>query len=245
MKSVVLCGGSGSRLSPLVITSNKHLLPVYNKPMIYHAIELLVRSNIRDILLVCGGNSASDFLRVLQNGEAFGLKQLHYRYQSEPRGIADALGLAEEWAGDDPITVLLGDNIFEDSFEDIVKDFEANPEGAVIFGTTVEHPEQYGVIEKDDSGNVSRIVEKPKNPTSNLIATGFYMYDNTVWDFIRQLSPSDRGELEITDLNNYFLEEGRLKVVELDGLWMDCGESIEVYHEAQIAVAELVRSGRI
>lgn len=231
MKGIILTGGTGSRLSPLTTVCNKHLLPVYDKPMVYHSIELLVKSGITDILIVCGGNNASDFLRILENGEAFGLKHLHYRYQSAPRGIADALGLAEEWAGDDPITVLLGDNIFEDTFEEIVKEFLENPHGSVIFGTEVDHPEQYGVIEKDGS-KVKEIIEKPENPSNNLIATGLYMYDNTVWDYIKQLHMSERGELEITDLNNHFIEKGQMKLVELEGAWMDCGESIDVYLEA-------------
>lgn len=245
MKGVLLCGGSGSRLHPLTLVSNKHLLPIYNKPMVYFPIEMMVRSGIDDILIVCGGNSASEFLRVLGNGEAFGLKHLHYRYQSEPRGIADALGLAEGWAGKDPIALLLGDNIFENSFKNAVDKFEKNPVGGVIFGTTVEHPEQYGVIIKDEQGKVIQIVEKPKNPTSSLIATGFYMYDNTVWGYIKQLSPSARGELEVTDLNNYYVDKGQLQVTDVDGLWMDCGESIDVYHEAQIAVSKLVKAGKL
>jgi glucose-1-phosphate thymidylyltransferase len=245
MKGIILTGGSGTRLSPLTIPTNKHLLPVYNKPMVYHAIELLVNSGITDILIVCGGNSASDFLRVLGNGEEFGLKHLHYRYQSQPRGIADALGLAEEWAGDDPVALLLGDNIFENTFENVVKDFEKNPVGAIIFGTHVKHPEQYGVIVQDENGKVLQIVEKPKNPTSDLIATGLYFYDSTVWDFIKQLSPSSRGELEITDVNSHFLQKGQLKIVELQGKWMDCGECIDGYLEAQNVMAEIIKKRQL
>jgi len=212
---------------------------VYDKPMVYYPIETMINSGIDDILIVCGGNSASEFLRVLGNGEAFGLKHLHYRYQSEPRGIADALGLAEEWAGDDPIAVLLGDNIFEDTFADTVRDFEANPHGAIIFGAIVENPDQYGVIVQDDEGRVTRIVEKPQNPTSNLIATGLYMYDNTVWDFIKQLTPSARGELEITDVNNHFVDKGELRVCTLNGWWADCGENIDGYLDACIKCRDI------
>lgn len=239
MKGVILTGGTGTRLHPLTYVTNKHLLPIYNKPMVYYPIEMMIKSGIDDILIVCGGNSASEFLRVLENGEAFGLKHLHYRYQSAPRGIADALGLAEEWAGDDPIAVLLGDNIFEDTFEDTVAEFKADPKGAVIFGTTVENPEQYGVIVQDDQGKVTKIVEKPDNPTSNLIATGLYIYDNTVWNFIKQLTPSARGELEITDVNNHFVDKGQLKVVTLNGWWVDCGENIDGYLDACIKAREI------
>ncbi len=239
MKGVVLTGGTGSRLYPLTHITNKHLLPVYNKPMIYHSLDLFVKSGVQDILIVCGGNSASDFLRVLGNGEEFGLRHLHYRYQSEPRGIADALGLAEEWAGDDPIAVLLGDNIFESTFRNAVQKFEQNPVGAVIFGTRVDHPEHYGVIMVNEQGEVAEIVEKPREPESDLIATGLYMYDNTVWDFIKQLTPSARGELEITDVNNHYLQKGQLKMVEIDGYWADCGENIDDYLDACIKVREL------
>jgi glucose-1-phosphate thymidylyltransferase len=239
MKGVVLTGGTGSRLYPLTHITNKHLLPVYNKPMIYHSLDLFVKSGVQDILIVCGGNSASDFLRVLGNGEEFGLRHLHYRYQSEPRGIADALGLAEEWAGDDPIAVLLGDNIFESTFRNAVQKFEQNPVGAVIFGTRVDHPEHYGVIMVNEQGGVAEIVEKPREPESDLIATGLYMYDNTVWDFIKQLTPSARGELEITDVNNHYLQKDQLKMVEIDGYWADCGENIDGYLDACIKVREL------
>jgi glucose-1-phosphate thymidylyltransferase len=178
---------------------------------------------------------------VLGNGESFGLKCLHYRYQSEPRGIADALGLAEEWAGDDPITVLLGDNVFEKTCGEAVKEFESNPHGAVIFGTRVEHPEHYGVIMQNAEGKVTGIVEKPKNPESNLIATGLYMYDHSVWEFIKSLTPSARGELEITDVNNHYLTKGELRMVELQGYWADCGESIEGYFEACVKVRDFAR----
>ncbi len=199
--------------------------------MIYYPIQTLVKSGIRDILLVCGGNAAGEFLRVLGNGEEFGLKHLHYTYQSEPKGIADALGLAEEWANEEPVCVILGDNIFEKPV-----DVWENPDGARIFLTEVERPEQYGVVQVDENDNVIEIVEKPKNPKSNLIATGLYMYDSTVWDYIRTLTPSKRNELEITDLNNKFLEAGKLKACRINGWWADAGDSINGYMESCIKV---------
>lgn len=218
----------GTRLYPLTKVTNKCLLPVYNKPMIYYPIQSFVDSGIDDILLVCGGNAAGEFLRVLGNGEEFGLKHLHYTYQSEPKGIADALSLAEDWADGEPIAVLLADNILENGFADQVESFES---GAKIFLTEVEHPEFYGVVETSGDKVVS-IEEKPKHPKSNLIAIGLYLYDGTVWDYIRNLEPSARGELEITDLNNHFLAEGKLDAHKIDGFWADCGESFEGYMDA-------------
>lgn len=202
--------------------------------MIYYPIQTMVDSGITDILLVCGGNSAGEFLRILGNGEEFGLKHLHYTYQSEPRGIADALALAEEWADDEPVTVILADNLFEKPIPDIVKEFEVKKDGARIFLTTVGRPECYGVVETDADGNVIQIEEKPKQPKSNLIATGMYMYDGGVWDYIRTLEPSKRNELEITDLNNRYLKAGKLKAHKIDGFWCDCGESIDGYLQSCI-----------
>lgn len=200
--------------------------------MIYYPIQTLVEAGINDILLVCGGNAAGEFLRILGNGEEFGLKHLHYTYQSEPRGVADALGLAKEFVGDEPMCVFLADNIVEDSIKPAVDQFKANPDGAVIFGTEVEHPEHYGVIVTGDDGGVRYIDEKPKNPQSNLVAIGIYMYDQTVWSFIDQLSPSARGELEITDVNNHYLGQGKLEVKRLEGWWADCGENFDGYLDA-------------
>jgi glucose-1-phosphate thymidylyltransferase len=237
MKGIILAGGLGQRLSPLTLTTNKCLLPVYNKPMIYYPIETLVKSGIKDILLVCGGNAAGEFLRILGNGEAFGLKHLHYTYQSEPRGIADALGLAEEFVGDDNMCVILADNIFEDTFKDAIAKFECNDvgahtSGAMIFGTEVSHPEHYGVIIQDEADKVVEIQEKPKNPTTNFIATGLYLYDQTVWGYIKQLTPSARGELEITDVNNHYIKKGAMMCHKLNGWWADCGENFDGYLDA-------------
>ena len=228
MKGCILAGGMGTRLYPLTKVTNKCLLPVYNKPMIYYPSQSFVDSGIDDILLVFVGNAAGEFLRVLGNGEEFGLKHLHYTYQSEPKGIADALSLAEDWADGEPIAVLLADNILENGFADQVESFES---GAKIFLTEVEHPEFYGVVETSGDKVVS-IEEKPKHPKSNLIAIGLYLYDGTVWDYIRNLEPSARGELEITDLNNHFLAEGKLDAHKIDGFWADCGESFEGYMDA-------------
>jgi glucose-1-phosphate thymidylyltransferase len=240
MKGVILAGGTGSRLWPLTNVCNKCLLPVYNKPMIYYPIQTMVDSGITDILLVCGGNSAGEFLRILGNGEQFGLRHLHYTYQDGPKGIADALGLAEEWADNQPVTVVLADNILQNSFKEYVSDFEKDSSGARIFLTEVEHPEWYGVVELEN-GRVSSIIEKPKNPKSNLIAIGVYMYDSKVWDYIRKLSPSARNELEITDLNNIYLKENMLKAYKINGQWADCGESLEGYFDSCVKASKWIK----
>jgi glucose-1-phosphate thymidylyltransferase len=244
MKGIVLAGGLGTRLNPLTRVTNKCLLPVYDRPMVYWPIQTLVDSGITDILLVCGGNAAGEFLRILGNGEDFGLKHLHYTYQKEPKGIADALSLAEEWADESAVAVILADNIFENPVPEIVKEFEKNvwsvfDEGACIFVTEVAHPECYGVVEMDESGKVLGIEEKPKKPKSNLIATGMYMYDGGVFDYIRTLKPSKRNELEITDLNNRYLEIGELQAHKINGFWADCGESIDGYNQTCHAVAQI------
>lgn len=239
MKGIILAGGLGTRLYPLTKVTNKCLLPVYDRPMIYYPIQTLVGSGITDILIVCGGNAAGEFLRILGNGEEFGLKHLHYTYQPEPKGIADALGLAEDWADNEPVTVVLADNIFENPVPEVVKEFKSNPVGARIFLTEVSHPEHYGVVEMQESGKVISIVEKPKQPKSNLIATGLYMYDGGVWDYIRSLKPSARNELEITDLNNRYLEMGNLKAHKLSGYWADCGESLDGYMQSCITAYKM------
>lgn len=239
IKAVILAGGLGTRLLPLTNSCNKCLLPVYDRPMIYWPIQTLANSGVTDILLVCGGNSAGDFLRILGNGEEFGLKHLNYTYQKQPKGVADALSLAEHWANNEPIAVILADNIFENPITEVIKDFEANPDGARIFLTPVEHPECYGVVEVDVSGNVIGIEEKPMNPKSNLIATGLYLYDGGVWDYIRSLKPSKRNELEITDLNNRYLNIGKLKAHTVNGWWADAGESIDGYSQVCYAASQL------
>lgn len=222
MKGVVLAGGLGTRLYPLTKVTNKHLLPVFNKPMIYYPIETLIEAGITDILIVTGGNSAGDFLRLLGNGKEFGLKHLNYTYQEGEGGIAAALSLAEHFVGDDKFVVILGDNIVEKSIRKEVEIFKKQKEGARILLKEVENPERFGVAEIKD-GKIVSIIEKPKKPPSNLAVTGIYMYDKYAFDIIRTLKPSDRGELEITDVNNRYLEEGKLTFGIMEGWWTDAG----------------------
>jgi len=246
MLGIVLAGGMGTRLHPLTKVTNKSLLPVYDRPMVYWPIQTLVDSGIEDILLVVGGNSAGYFLKILGNGEEFGLRRLNYAYQSEAKGIAHALKLAEDWAADAPIAVVLADNIFEDSFADSIKAFESSRTGCKIFVKEVERPEWYGVVElgkkKSDGYDVLSIEEKPEKPKANTIATGLYMYKPTVWNHIQKLRLSQRGELEITDLNMCFLKEGKLTAERLPGFWGDAGESIDVYVDTCTKWAGIKRS---
>ncbi len=222
MKGVVLAGGTGSRLFPLTRVTNKHLLPIYDKPMIFYPLQTLADAGIRDILLVTGGHSAGDFLRLLGNGKDFNLRHLSYAYQEGEGGIADALRLAEHFAEGHSICVALGDNILEMNITQGCQEFERTGHGAHIFLKEVPHPERFGVpvFEGD---RIVRIEEKPKQPKSNFAVTGFYVYDTTVFEKIRTLRPSGRGELEITDLNNYYLAEGSLRHSVLDGWWTDAG----------------------
>jgi len=236
MKGVILAGGLGTRLYPLTKVTNKHLLPVYNKPMIYYPINTLIEAGITDILIVTGGNSAGDFLRLLGNGKDFGLKHLNYTYQEGEGGIADALLLAEHFAGGDKIVVILGDNIIEKSIKKEVEIFKKQKVGARILLKEVENPERFGVAEIK-KGKIVRIIEKPKKPPSNLVVTGIYMYDNQVFDIIRTLEPSDRGELEITDVNNIYLKKGQLTYGILEGWWTDAG-TFDSLLKANILVAE-------
>ena len=222
MKGVVLAGGLGSRLHPLTKITNKHLLPVYNEPMVYYPIRKLVEAGIRDILLVTGGQNAGDFLRLLGNGEAFGLRQFNYAYQVGEGGIADALRLAEPFADGSPLCVILGDNIIEGSIAHIAEEFRRRGRGAHIVLKEVPDPQRFGVPALND-GRIVRIEEKPQSPASQYAVIGIYFYDNTVFDRIAKLVPSGRGELEITDLNNSYLEEGLLSHSILDGWWTDAG----------------------
>jgi len=222
MKGVVLAGGLGTRLFPLTKVTNKHLLPIYNKPMIYYPIETLVEAGITDILLVTGGNNAGDFLKLIGNGKGFGLKHVNYTYQEGEGGIAEALALAEHFAGRDLLTVILGDNIIESSIRKAVGDFIKQKDGAKIFLKEVQDPERFGVAMLNGN-KVVRIDEKPKKPESNYAVIGIYMYDGFVFDIIKTLKPSGRGELEITDVNNAYIQRGAMTYEILDGWWTDAG----------------------
>jgi glucose-1-phosphate thymidylyltransferase len=222
MKGVILAGGIGSRLYPLTRVTNKHLLPVYNRPMVYYPLQTLVNAGIKDILIVTGGQGAGDFLRLLGNGKDFGLKHLNYTYQEGEGGIADALRLAEHFAEGDRICVILGDNIIERNIRVACEKFMQQERGAHIILKEVPDPERFGVPVFED-GKVIRIEEKPKVPKSRYAVTGIYMYDATVFERIRKLKPSARGELEITDVNNQYLEDGTLTYSILDGWWTDAG----------------------
>jgi glucose-1-phosphate thymidylyltransferase len=222
MKGVILAGGLGTRLRPLTKITNKHLLPVYDKPMIYYPLECLVGAGIQEILLVTGGNNAGDFLQLLGNGKELGLKELHYTYQEGEGGIADALRLAEDFAEGEKIVVILGDNIIQNNIRAGVANFFSQPRGARIYLKEVEDPERFGVAQIED-GRITRIVEKPQDYIGNHAVLGIYMYDAQVFEFIKSLKPSDRGELEITDVNNFYLEQGTLEYDVLDGWWTDAG----------------------
>ncbi len=236
MKGVVLAGGLGTRLDPLTRITNKHLLPVYGKPMIYYPIETLVNAGIRDILIVTGGRNAGDFLRLLGNGKEFGLKHINYTYQEGEGGIAEALGLAEHFAERQKICVILGDNIIEGNIIDAANDFRNQSRGAKILLKAVRDAERFGVAEVDGD-RIIRIEEKPAQPKSNYAVTGIYMYDATVFDKINTLKPSGRGELEITDVNNLYIQEGSMTFAKLEGWWTDAG-TIDSLRRATNLVAE-------
>jgi glucose-1-phosphate thymidylyltransferase len=236
MKGIILAGGLGSRLRPLTKVTNKHLLPVYDKPMIYYPIETLCDAGIEDIMIVTGGNSAGDFLRLLGNGRDFGLHDIYYTYQEGEGGIADALKLCEHFAEGEPVCVILGDNIIENGISDVVGRFKEQKHGARLLLKEVSDPERFGVAELDGD-RIIRIEEKPSNPVSNFAVTGIYMYDDRVFDFCRELRPSKRGELEITDVNNAYIAAGDLRYDILDGWWTDAGQFESLYRAAQL-VAE-------
>ena len=222
MKGVVLAGGLGTRMHPLTKVTNKHLLPVYNEPMIYYPIKTLVNAGIDEILIVTGGNNAGDFLRLIGNGKDFGLKHINYTYQEGEGGIAAALSLAEFFADQDQIVVMLGDNIIEKNIRSAVEAFRNQKDGARILLKEVSDPYRFGVPTFEGE-RVARIDEKPVHPASTYAVIGIYMYDKTVFDFIKTLKPSQRGELEITDVNNFYIREGRMAWDVLDGWWSDAG----------------------
>ncbi|MFN2412348.1 MAG: sugar phosphate nucleotidyltransferase [Pyrinomonadaceae bacterium] len=222
MKGVILAGGLGTRLSPLTRITNKHLLPVFDRPMIYYPIQTLINAGIDDIMIVTGGNSAGDFLRLLGNGKEFGLKHLNYTYQQGEGGIADALSLVEHFSDKQPVCVVLGDNIIEGNIRRAADDYRGQGKGAKILLKKVPDPQRFGVPELDGK-KVLKIEEKPKEPKSEFAVIGIYFYDKTVFDVIKTLVPSDRGELEITDVNNYYINRGEMTCDELDGWWTDAG----------------------
>ncbi|MGH9704896.1 MAG: sugar phosphate nucleotidyltransferase [Candidatus Acidiferrales bacterium] len=236
MKGVVLAGGTGSRLNPLTRVTNKHLLPIYDKPMVYYPIQTLVNAGIEEILLVTGGKNAGEFLRLLGNGRDFGLRHLNYSYQEGEGGIAEALGLAEYFAGGEPVCVILGDNIIENNIRRAVESFQKQAAGAKIILKEVNDANRFGVAELRGQ-QVIGIEEKPKIPKSNYAVIGIYLYDATVFQKIRRLKPSGRGELEITDVNNFYIEEGTLSYDVLDGWWTDAG-TFESLLRANTLVAE-------
>ena len=237
MKGVILAGGLGTRLFPLTKITNKHLLPVYDRPMIHYPIQTLVNAGIDDIMIVTGGRKSGDFLSLLGNGRDFGLKHLNYTYQEGEGGIAEALGLAEHWAKGDKVVVVLGDNLIERNIRKAVQDFDAMERGAKIMLKEVHDPERFGVAYMDGE-KVTEIIEKPKDPKSNKAVIGIYMYDGRVWDIVRDLKPSDRGELEITDVNNWYIRDGSLTAEVLEGWWTDAG-TFDSLHSA----AKLVANG--
>ncbi len=243
MKGVVLAGGTGSRLYPLTKITNKHLLPIYDKPMIYYPIQTLVDAGITDLLIVTGGRNSGDFLRLLANGKQFGLKHINYTYQEGEGGIAEALGLAEHFADGEKICVVLGDNIIEGSIRQAVEAFRKQPSGAKILLKEVHDAERFGVAEIQD-GRIIGIEEKPKRPKSNFAVTGIYMYDGSVFEKTRVLKPSARGELEITDVNNAYIHDGEMTFDYLEGWWTDAGtfdsllRAANLVHETQATHTE-------
>jgi glucose-1-phosphate thymidylyltransferase len=236
MKGVVLAGGTGTRLNPLTRVTNKHLLPVFDKPMVYYPIQTLVNAGIQEILLVTGGKNAGDFLRLLGNGRPFGLKHLNYTYQEGEGGIAEALGLAEYFAAGEQICVILGDNIIENNICHAVETFKKQKEGAKVLLKEVEDAQRFGVADIQDNRVVS-IEEKPAAPKSKYAVIGVYLYDSTVFQKISRLKPSGRGELEISDVNNFYIQEDKLSYEILEGWWTDAGTFDSLLHANKL-VAE-------
>jgi glucose-1-phosphate thymidylyltransferase len=233
MKGVILAGGSGTRLHPLTRITNKHLLPLYDRPMVTYAVEALVGAGIDELMLVTGGTHAGEFFRLLGNGHDYGIDRLFYGYQEEAGGIADALGLAERFVARDKVCVLLADNVFERSLRPIAENFEQQSEGARIVLSEVvqdEHLRHLGVAVMAGD-RVTEILEKPESPPSRFAVTGIYFYDEQVWDVLPTLKPSGRGELEITDVNNWYVGRGEMEADVVDGFWGDAGESIDAYYE--------------
>ncbi len=245
MKGIILAGGLATRLRPLTWVTNKHLLPIYNKPMIYYPLEAMVKAGIREVLITSSSDHAGHFVNLLKSGEEFGL-QLEYAVQENPKGgIADAILLGEEFAKNEKTLVILGDNIFSFSLHDSVASFKKRNTGAVVFGIEMEtNSKQYGVIQADSQRNVLSIEEKPAHPKSNIAQAGIYMYDERVFSFIKNLMPSKRGELEVTDLNSVYVQEGTMQCETLDW-WVDAGTSFDELLRANNMVAEKVKKGEL
>ena len=241
MKGVILAGGKGTRLDPLTRITNKHLLPIYDRPMVTYAIEALVNADITELMLVTGGTHAGEFFRLLGDGHEYGIDRLFYGYQEQEGGIAEALGIAERFVADDPVLVMLADNIFERSIRTAVENFRRQERGGRIVLAHLadpEHLKHLGVPELDGDEKVTRIVEKPLVPPSEFAVTGIYFYPADVFDVIPTLEPSGRGELEITDVNNHYIEQGTMEYDVVEGFWGDAGESIDAYY----AVNDFVRA---
>ncbi|HUT22318.1 MAG TPA: sugar phosphate nucleotidyltransferase [Candidatus Bipolaricaulota bacterium] len=239
MKGVILAGGTGSRLYPCTRVTNKHLLPIYDRPMIYYPIQTLVDANITDIMIVSGKGHAGQFLELLGNGSEFGA-QFSYAVQEKAGGIAEALGLCERFVNKDKVAVILGDNILEDNVKNAVTEFSRQERGARIFIKQVENPRSYGVATVEGD-KITEIIEKPEIPKTNFAVVGLYMYDNQVWDIIKRLEPSGRGEMEITDVNNFYIKQGTMNYETLRGWWGDCGENFDSFLDA----ANLVKNKKI
>ncbi|MEK7502743.1 MAG: sugar phosphate nucleotidyltransferase [Patescibacteria group bacterium] len=245
MKGVILAGGLATRLRPLTQVTNKHLLPVFNKPMIFYPLEIMQRAGIKEVLLISSPDHSGDFANLLKSGEEFGLKIYYGVQQNAKGGIADGISYAREFAKNEKILVILGDNIFRTDLKSAIGKFEQKDKGAVIYGVRMPtHSQQYGVIEVDDNAVVLSIEEKPEHPKSDIVQTGIYLYDERVFDFIETLKPSARGELEVTDLNNIYLEEGSLQCELLDW-WIDAGTSYDELLRANNMVAEKVKAGEL
>lgn len=234
MRGIILAGGAGTRLSPLTKVTSKQLLPVYNKPMIYYPLETLIKAGIREIMIIVAPDHAGDFVKLLGSGKEFGCK-FTYEVQDKPNGLAEAFVIGENFIDKENVALILGDNLFEDTFVDPVKNFKS---GALVFASEVQDPERFGVVEFDENNKVLSIVEKPKEPKSKYAVTGMYVYDNTVIQKAKSLTPSARGEIEITDLNNTYLKEGTLEVAFVKGKWLDTG-TFEALYQASTFVRDL------
>src|SRR3989344_3910872 len=245
MKGVILAGGLATRLRPLTLVTNKHLLPIYNKPMIYFPLEAMAKAGMKEVLITSSPDHAGDFANLLQRGEEFGIR-LYYAVQKNAKGgIADAIAVAEEFAKNEKILIILGDNIFNFDLSSVVNEFEKEDKGAIVFGIRMDtDSKEYGVIEMDTGGKVLSIEEKPENPKSDIAQTGIYLYDERVFRFIKDLTPSQRGELEVTDLNNCYLQEGTLQCKLLDW-WIDAGTSYDELLRANNLVAQKVKKGEL